>query len=457
MIARQKFIVDIDPSKGEKIDKIKCSSSGEIASAVKLAKKAFKKWNESSLNFKISCLKKISKDISKEKNNIAKMISNEMGKIFKNSIREVEYINEIIEENIKISSKALGVETYRDKSDVTEVHRIPFGIVAIITPWNYPVKIPTSLLIPSILTGNCAVFKPSEYTPLSGKAIYDIFNRYLPKGVVNILQGAEEVGEMLLQSDIDMVAFVGSKEVGKKVMASCSQNLKRIILELGGKDPMIVLKDADIKKAASFAVFGSIKNCGQICSSIERIYVEDKVAYEFERLVLEEIKKIKVGDSYDDVDMGPMANEGQRNLVLLQIDEAKRKGARVLFGGNKINTSGYFIEPTLLVDVCDRHTIMTDETFGPVVAIQRVRNVDEAIEKANKTNYGLGATIWTKSYSKGKELSLKIEAGMIGINKAIDGVSGTPWIGIKQSGFGFHGSVEGFKQFTLPKKISYRQ
>jgi acyl-CoA reductase-like NAD-dependent aldehyde dehydrogenase len=239
-------------------------------------------------------------------------------------------------------------------------------------------------------------------------------------------------------------------------MSSCSQKLNRIILELGGKDPMIVLKDADIKEAASFAVFGATKNCGQICSSIERIYVEDSVAYEFEKLVLEEIKKIKVGDSYDDVDMGPMANEVQRNIVISHINEAKRKGARVLFGGNKLNGSGYFIEPTLLVDVSDKLDIMTDETFGPVVAIQRVRNSDEAVEKANRTNYGLGATIWTKSHSKGLEMSHKIEAGMIGINKEIDGVQGTPWIGIKQSGYGFHGSIDGFRQFTNPKKITFQ-
>jgi aldehyde dehydrogenase (NAD+)/succinate-semialdehyde dehydrogenase/glutarate-semialdehyde dehydrogenase len=253
-----------------------------------------------------------------------------------------------------------------------------------------------------------------------------------------------------------MVAFVGSKEVGKKIMSVCSNSLIRLILELGGKDPMIVLKDADLEKAASFAVQGSLSNCGQICTSIERIYVEDKIAYVFEKLVLEKIKKIKVGDSFDDVDMGPMANEYQRNKVLSHIDEAKRKGARVLFGGNKINGSGIFLEPTLIVDVSEKHEIMQDATFGPVIAIQRIHNEDEALEKANKTKFGLGATIWTENKSKAIDFAHKLEAGMIGINKGFNGVSGTPRFGIKQSIFGFQGSYEGLKQFTQPKKISYK-
>jgi len=453
---RQKFIIDHNPSTGETIDKIKCSSSGEVASGVKLARKAYKTWGEVSLKNRIIAMRKIAKDIFKDKVTIAKTISNEMGKIFKSSQKEVQDAFELIEENINLSSRAFETEIFRNKTLVTEVLRVPIGVVAIISPWNYPAEIPISLLVPAILAGNSTVFKPSEYTPLTGKAIYEIFNRHLPKGVINIVQGADEVGEILLQSDIEMVTFVGSQDVGKKVMAACSQNLNRIILELGGKDPMIVLKDADLKKAAAFAVSGSLSNCGQICTSIERIYVEDQVAYVFERLVLDEIKKIKVGDAFDEVDMGPMANELQRNKVISQIDEAKRKGARVLFGGNKLNGTGFFMEPTLMVDVCDKHDIMTDETFGPVVAIQRVRTGDEAIDKANKTNYGLGATVWTKNKKRAIDIAHKIEAGMIGINKGIDGVAGTPWVGIKQSGFGFHGSIDGLKQFTHPKKISYK-
>ncbi len=188
-----------------------------------------------------------------------------------------------------------------------------------------------------------------------------------------------------------------------------------------------------------------------------RIYVEDKIAKEFEQLVLEEVKKYRVGSGFDDVDMGPMVSDNQRTHVLNQIEEAKRKGAKVLIGGEKIDKDGFFMQPTVITNLSEKHDIMVTETFGPVICIQKVKNADEAIEKANDTKFGLGATVWTKNLEKGKQLAYRIESGMIGVNQGIGGVSGTPWVGIKQSGFGFIGSVEGVRQFTVPKKISYKK
>jgi succinate-semialdehyde dehydrogenase / glutarate-semialdehyde dehydrogenase len=457
MMLKQKFIMDHNPSSGEVVEKIKISSPGEVASAVKLARKASKTWSETSLKNRITALKKIERNMVKDADFISKTISNEMGKTIKGALREIQYTLQALDKNIELSEKAFKTEVFKDKKLVSEIQRVPIGVVVVITPWNYPLDIPLSLIIPALLAGNSVVFKPSEYSPMTGKVIFEIFNKQLPKGVINLVQGAEEVGEILLQSDIDMVTFVGSREVGKRIMAECSKKLNRLILELGGKDPMIVLKDADLKKAAEFAVYASVKNCGQICSSVERIYVEDKVASEFEKLVLTEIKKVKVGNIYDDVNFGPMANEQQRTKVLSQIDEARRKGARILFGGNKIEGKGYFIEPTFIVDVSEKHDIMTEETFGPVVAMQRVRNADHAVEKANKSRFGLGATIWTKNHKKAIEIAEKLETGMVGLNRGINGVTGTPWIGIKESGFGYHGGLDGLKQFTHPKKITYKK
>lgn len=456
MMLKQKFIMDHNPSTGEIIEKIKISSPGEVGSCIKLAKKASKSWYAIPLKNRISSLRKIEKDILKSKDLIAKTISLEMGKPFKHSLKEVENALSTIDVNINLSEEAFKTVIHKDKNLVTEVHRVPLGVIAVITPWNYPFDIPISFIIPALLAGNCVVFKPSEFTPLSGKHIYEIFNKHLPKGVVNIIQGAEEVGDIILASDIDMVVFVGSRETGKRIFAECAGRVIRMILELGGKDPMIVLKDADLKKAAEFAVLASLKNCGQICTSVERIYVEDKVAHQFEKFVYDEIKNIKIGDAFDKVDLGPMANEQQRGIVLKQIEEARRKGARILHGGNKVEGKGYFIEPALIVDVSEKHDLMTEETFGPIVAIQRVRNEYDAIEKANKTRFGLGATVWTKNLNKAKEIAAELEAGMIGINKGVSGVKGTPWLGIKESGFGYHGSIDGLKQFTHPKKISYK-
>lgn len=449
--------MDINPSTGELIEKIKCSSPGEIASGVKLARKAFKVWSKTPLKKRILLFKKIARDLDKEKKQIGELITKEMGKVYSSAIGEVAGTAYAIEENIKLVEKAAITEIHKDGQLITEVHRMPLGVVAVITPWNFPVGMPESLLTPAILMGNTVVFKPSENTPLTGKAIYNIFNRYLPKGVINLLQGAEEVGEALLSTDIDMVSFVGSQAVGKKIMEACSKKLNRLVLELGGKDPMIVLKDADLEKAVNYAVNGSLRNSGQVCVSVERIYVDQSIFGKFEKLVLEKVKLYKVGDGFDEVDMGPMVSEAQRSHVIGQIEEAKKKGAKILFGGSAIDGDGFFIEPTVISNLNHKHDIMMTETFGPVVCLQKVKNVEEAVEKANDSTFGLGATVWTKSTDKGRKIAEQIESGMIGVNQGIGGVSGTPWVGIKQSGFGFLGSVEGVKQFTVPKKISFKK
>lgn len=449
--------MDINPSTGELIEKIKCSSPGEIASGVKLARKAFKVWSKTPLKKRILLFKKIARDLDKEKKQIGELITKEMGKVYSSAVGEVAGTAYAIEENIKLVEKAALTEVHKDGLLITEVHRMPLGVVAVITPWNFPVGMPESLLTPAILMGNTVVFKPSENTPLTGKAIYNIFNRYLPKGVINLLQGAEEVGEALLSTDIDMVSFVGSQAVGKKIMEACSKKLNRLVLELGGKDPMIVLKDADLEKAVNYAVNGSLRNSGQVCVSVERIYVDQSIFGKFEKLVLEKVKTYKVGDGFDEVDMGPMVSEAQRSHVISQIEEAKKKGAKILFGGSVIDGDGFFIEPTVISNLNHKHDIMMTETFGPVVCLQKVKNVEEAVEKANDSTFGLGATVWTKSTDKGRKIAEQIESGMIGVNQGIGGVSGTPWVGIKQSGFGFLGSVEGVKQFTVPKKISFKK
>ncbi len=452
----KKFILNIDPSTGELIEKIKCSSAGEVASSVKLANKAFRIWSLVPLKQRIALMKKVAKDVEKNKTALGKMATMEMGKPFKSAEGEALGSSYGILENISLAEKGLETEIFHEKGLTTELHRAPLGSIAVITPWNFPIGMPESLLTPAILAGNTVVFKPSENTPTTGKMLFDIYNKHLPKGVINLLQGAEEVGEALINSDIEMVAFVGSQAVGKKIMSACSKNLNRLVLELGGKDPMIVLKDADLEKASKYAVGGSLRNSGQVCVSVERIYVDESIAEKFEEMVVKQVKAYKVGSGFDDVDMGPMVTESQRKHVLGQIEDARRKGGKLLHGGNAIESKGFFMEPTVLTNLTEKHDIMVRETFGPVVAIQKVKGEEEALEKANNSTFGLGATIWTKNIKKGKELARRIESGMIGLNGGIGGVSGTPWVGIKQSGFGYLGSIDGIRQFTVPKKVSYR-
>lgn len=454
-----KYISDINPATGKVFAKIKCSTPKEIDRAVKKAREAQKNWGALSLAQRSRLLEACAKDFVREKENIGRLITNEMGKLYKNAVGETHAVAYGIRETIQQAKTALKTEILHEENLVTELHRTPIGVCAVITPWNFPVSMPESLLSPALIAGNTVVFKPSEMVPLTGKAIYDIFNKHLPPGVINLVQGADEVGSYLINSNIDMIAFVGSQAVGKIIMKAAGDKLKRLVLELGGKDPMIVLNDADINKAASFAVNASLRNSGQVCVSVERIYVQDKIADKFTKLVAEGVKNYRYGDGYDEsAQMGPLVSERQRKNVIEQVKDAVKNGAKLVTGGGiPKNKKGYFMEPTLVTNLNHKHKIMREETFGPVVAVQKVKTEDEAVKLANDSPFGLGATIWTKNKKKGVELARKIESGMIGVNQGIGSVSGTPWVGIKQSGFGFIGSVEGIRQFTVPRKISYRK
>lgn len=453
-----KYINDINPATGKLITKVKCSTEKEIDLAVKKAKNALKNWSELPLKQRGKLLELAAKDFVKNKEKIGRIITDEMGKLYKSAVGETHAVAYGIRETIQQAKEALKVEKLKEENLVTELHRTPIGVCAVITPWNFPVSMPESLLSPALIAGNTVVFKPSEMVPLTGKAIYEIFSKHLPEGVINLVQGADEAGDYLIHSDIDMIAFVGSQAVGKHIMRVAGDKLKRIVLELGGKDPMIVLDDADLQKAANFAVNGSLRNTGQVCVSVERIYVHEKVAGKFTQMVENGVKSFKYGNGYDEsVHMGPLVSEKQRENVLSQVNEAVKNGAKLITGGKAPKgNKGFFMEPTLLTNLSHKHRIMNEETFGPVVAIQKVKSEDEAVKLANDSPFGLGATVWTKNKKKGLEIARKIESGMIGVNQGIGSVSGTPWVGVKQSGYGYIGSVDGIRQFTVPKKISYR-
>lgn len=454
-----KYIDDINPATGKLIKKVKCSTEKEIDRAVANARAAQKKWASLTLAQRSKMLEACAKDFVKQKEKIGRIITDEMGKLYRSAVGETHAVAYGIRETIEQAKTALAVENLQEENLRTELHRTPLGVCAIITPWNFPVSMPESLLSPALISGNTVVFKPSEMVPLTGKAIFDIFNKHLPKGVINLVQGADEVGNYLIHSNIDMIAFVGSQAVGKIIMKAAGDKLKRIVLELGGKDPMIVLNDADLEKAANFAVNGSLRNTGQVCVSVERIYVQEKAADKFTTLVANGVKNFKYGNGYDDtVHMGPLVSERQRANVLSQVKDAVKKGAKLIVGGKAPkNNKGFFMEPTLLTNLSHKHRIMNEETFGPVVAIQKVKTEDEAVKLANDSPFGLGATVWTKNKKKGLDIARKIESGMIGVNQGIGAVSGTPWVGVKQSGYGYIGSIDGIRQFTVPRKISYKK
>jgi len=297
------------------------------------------------------------------------------------------------------------------------------------------------------------VLKPSEHTPLVAQDWVDVLQQHLPADVLHIVHGADATGRALVDAAVDLVAFTGSREVGMRILATAGAQLKRVVLELGGKDPMVVLSDADVAAAARFAARNAYRNAGQVCVSTERIYVDAAIADAFEARFVEEAKAMTVGPGLaPDTRVGPMIHAEQKAMVLAQVDEALADGARLLLDQGR--GEGCFLPPLALVDVRHDMRIMRDETFGPVACIQRVDGDDEAVRLANDTPFGLGAVVFGGDLDRAARVGRRLRAGMIGVNRAVGGAEGAPWVGAGQSGYGFHSGPEGHRQFAQVRIVS---
>ncbi len=329
----------------------------------------------------------------------------------------------------------------------------PYGVVGVIGPWNYPIFTPTGSIAYALAAGNTVVFKPSELTPLSGKLLVECAQAAIPiPDVLQLVTGFGETGASLARSRVDKLAFTGSPGTGRRVMAAAAENLTPVLLELGGKDAMIVAEDADVEKAARAAVFGALTNAGQACISVERVYVADAVYDQFVSRVIEHVKQVRVGNA-DDSHYGAMTLERQVGIVREHVAEALSLGARALTGGLD-GFRGRFIDPIVLVDVTPAMKIMCEETFGPVLPIMRVANADEGVRLANETSYGLGSAVFAKAGAE--RLADRLRAGMTSVNAVIAfaGIPTLPFGGVGESGFGrIHGD-EGMLEFARVKSTT---
>ncbi|MFQ3210533.1 MAG: succinate-semialdehyde dehydrogenase/glutarate-semialdehyde dehydrogenase, partial [Colwellia sp.] len=330
-----------------------------------------------------------------------------------------------------------------------EIQYRPLGVVAVISPWNYPLAMANNLLLPALVAGNSAVLKPSEETPLVTELFVKMLNQVLPKNVLQIAHGDAQTGKALVNADINMVAFTGSLAAGKHIMASAASGLKRLVMELGGNDPLIVMAGADIDEAVQFAVASSFENTGQMCTSTERIYVDERVADEFEQKVVALARRYQAGPWHQkNVNIGPIVNPKQHAKVLSQLKDTQIKGATFLLG--KYQYALPYIQPTVVTGISPDMLLEQDETFGPVVAISRFTELSEAIARANTSPYGLGAVVFGGAGAK--VVAEQVEAGMVAINQGAGGLG--PWVGAKQSSFGFHGTAAGHRQFSQVRVIS---
>jgi acyl-CoA reductase-like NAD-dependent aldehyde dehydrogenase len=332
----------------------------------------------------------------------------------------------------------------------------PLGVVGIITPWNGPMALATNPVVQALLAGNAVLLKPSEIAPLSGQLLGNMMETIgLPENVFQVLHGDGETGGALLEAGVDKISFTGSVATGRKVGEICGRNLTPCTLELGGKDPAIICSDANLERAARGTVFGAYFNTGQVCMSLERVYVMDDVADEFIAKCVEHTKSLRVGDPKT-CDVGAIFMERQLEIIESHVEDARAKGATIHTGGKRAEgLKGLFYEPTVISDLTPDMKVLTDETFGPVLPIVRVQSEEEAIELANKSDYGLTASVWTKDKVRGEALARRIDAGSVAINdhSITYGVLEAPFGGVKNSGVGRVNGKEALRSYCYEQPI----
>lgn len=446
-------LVSSNPATGEPVGAVPVTPVEDIPALCARAREAQIAWSARSLAERIDILRSVVPVLEPRIDEIGALVTAEMGKPSAEGIGEVRYGVGGINDELDEIAAALAPSTIADDDVETTMHRDPLGVCVAITPWNFPFLMPLQVVVPALAAGNSVILKPSEMVPLVGQAFADAFNTVLPEGVLQVVHGADDQGKALVRGDCDLIGFVGSREAGCDILSAAGSDLKRVVLELGGKDPMIVLDDADIEKAADFAATNSFRNCGQVCVSTERIYVHDAVAEELEQAIARRAADLVVGDgTTEGVTMGPMVNSQQKAHVLAQLEQARADGATIVLEGEDMD--GNFIGPSVLTGLNHDMAIMRDETFGPLACIVRVSNDDEAVRLANDTPYGLGAAVFGGDTQRASDVARRLTAGMVGINKGCGGAKGTPWVGAQQSGYGFHSGPEGHRQFTQVRLVS---
>jgi len=444
----------VNPATLEVISELETTPVDEVFEISKKAQEAFKKWSSTTIDDRLKLLKKAKEILYETKDEVAKLITLENGKpILESYSMEIFPTLDLFDFHIKNAKKVLKPRKVRSQIPLfwlkrNYIHFEPLGVVAVISPWNYPLLLPIAPIISALVAGNCVIFKPSEYTSLIGLKIYEIFKEAgFPENVFNIVIGFGDVGEALVNSEVDKISFTGSTKTGRIIMQNASKKPIPVTLELGGKDPMIVFDDVDIDLASSAAVWGAFANAGQTCVSVEICYVHEKIFEPFIEKVVEKTKKLKIGNGLDpDVEIGPINNEKQLKIIENQIQDAISKGAKVLTGGKRIfpkdkegnELRGYFFEPAVITDVNNSMLLMKEETFGPILPIVRFKSEEEVIEMANSSEYGLSASVWTRDKKRAQRVVEKIKSGSVLVNECVVhyGDAKAPCGGVKSSGFG---------------------
>ncbi len=451
-----------NPATGEVVDRVAAATSEDVDRAIDAAQTAFKKWSEVPPPKRAEILFKAAHMLAEREKELARLLTQEQGKPLREAVLEIRRFAHTLEHYAGLAKTIRGgyVPALDDRRYGMIIKK-PIGVCGSIVPWNFPVSLLGNKIGPALVTGNTVVVKPAGTTPLTDVHAVQILNEAgLPPGVLNILPGpARVVGEGLLKDPrVRKIGFTGATSTGKHVMEVAAQNVKRVTLELGGSDPMIVCSDADIDEAVSAASVGRFFNCGQACLAIKRLYLFDEIYDEFVSKLVGKVEKLRVGNGLEQgVIVGPLHTAAQRDEVEDQVRDAVQRGARILAGGKRPSgdafAKGNFYLPTVLVDVDEESRVVQEEVFGPALPVMRVQNLDEAIEKANRSIYGLGSSIWTRDLDKANAAAEQIEAGYTWINSPQIIFDELPFGGVKQSGLGKEHGSEALDYYMETKSV----
>ncbi len=459
-------LVSVDPATGDAIDEVPVSTAKDVEQAVRAARNAQPAWADRSPDERLEVLERFQRSLLDDRLKIARAITREAGKpTMEALVADVLPALDMVRFIASHGKQTLDGERFRMANPLlidrtSEVHRVPVGVVGIIAPWNYPLGIPATQAATALFAGNAVVLKPSELTPLIGAELVERLHAAgVPEDVVHLVQGAGETGAALVDAAADALVLAGSVETGRTVARQAAEHGVSLTLELGGKDPMLVLDDANVDLAARGAVWAAFTNAGQTCAAVERAYVDTSVAERFTERVVEATEALTVGPGSDPAtEVGPLIREAAVDRVTAQVEDAVEKGATVETGGQALPDLGpRFFEPTVLTDVDSSMVVMQEETFGPLLPIQVVDGVDEAVELANGTPYGLTASVWTTRPDRGDAIARRLDAGTITINDHAYTYAAceTPWGGTKASGTGHTHGRWGLEDVTELKHVNH--
>lgn len=452
-----------NPATSELVDTVARGGEDDTKSAIMAAKSAFSSWSKLPAKERSYFLKKVADILRGKVNDLAKLITTEMGKPTADAKAEInlaiDYLDWYAEEAKRIYGDTIPASSEKKRLLVL---RQPVGVVAAITPWNFPMAMITRKLAPALAAGCTVIVKPAESTPLTAIEVIKAFDQAkFPKGVVNLVHGkAPEIGEAFMKSSVvRKVTFTGSTKVGKELARQSADTMKKISMELGGHAPFIIFEDADLEKAVDGVITSKFRNSGQTCVCTNRVYVQKSVYSDFNQLFIQKVKELVVGNGLDaHVHMGPLISEQAIAKVEEQVQDAISKGAELLCGGKRpdgsIYEKGHFYEPTILLHATNEMKIAFEETFGPVAPVFEFTSEEEVIKLANETQYGLASYLYTKDVSRIFRVSEALEYGIVGINDPLPAATQAPFGGIKESGIGREGGKYGIEDYLDYKYLS---